>query len=242
MAAGARVRALATGPVFWVAMLAASALGTNLGDFAARGLGLTKEAGFAVLVAVCGASVLADRQFGRRTEAFYWVAIVLLRAAATNVADALTHPAGLGFVPVTAVLGVLALAAGARTRAAPDQPGSPLVDAWYWTAMFIAGVVGTTGGDLAWDTAGLPAATAALTALLVLLLAVRARWFPRVMLAYWCVVLAERCAGTPIGDGLAFRHGLDLGLPVSIACTGAVFGAALLWRERQRHGVATAAA
>ena len=59
------------------------------------------------------------------------------------------------------------------------------------------------------------------------------------MLSYWVAVLAERAAGTPVGDGLASRHGV--GLPAATACTAALFAAALLWRERGRR-VAVAAA
>ena len=69
----------------------------------------------------------------------------------------------------------------------------------------------------------------------------RARWFPGLKLSYWVVVLAERTAGTPVGDGLASRNGAGLGLPAATACTAALFAAALLWRERGRRVAVTAA-
>jgi len=79
--------------------------------------------------------------------------------------------------------------------------------------MFVAGVFGTVAGDLMNRTVGVLASAAALTALLTLVLLVRARWFPGLMPAYWVAVLAERAAGTPVGDGLASRHGMALGVP-----------------------------
>jgi uncharacterized membrane-anchored protein len=228
---GRAFRALQTGPLFWLAMLAASALGTNLGDVFAGRLGLPGAVGFGLLVASSVLAITGDWKAGRRTELYYWTAIVVLRGAATNVADFLTEDLRLGFAPVMAVLAVATLLAGARTRAgAGTRVASPVIDGWYWTAMLVAGVFGTVGGDLVNHSVGLFASAGLLTALLLAVLAVRGQWFPAAMMAYWVVVLAERCAGTPIGDGLASRRGVGLGLPVATACTAALFGAALAWR------------
>lgn len=232
---GRGFRAMQTGPLFWLAMLAASALGTNLGDVFAGRLGLPGTVGFGLLVASSVLAIACDWQTGRRTELYYWIAIVVLRGAATNVADFLTEDLRLGFVPVLAVLAVATLLLGARTRAgAGTRVASPVIDGWYWTAMLVAGVFGTVGGDLMNRSVGLFASAGLLTALLLAVLAVRQRWFPAAVLAYWVVVLAERCAGTPIGDGLASRRGVGLGLPVATACTAALFGTALAWRAWAR--------
>ena len=230
-----RVRALPTGPAFWAAMLAASALGTNLGDFCTDML--QPPRGFALLVLTCTLAVAADRWAGRQTQAAYWLAIVTLRAAATNVADVLTHDAGFGYQPTALLLGVAALVLGCQTRPGLGT-GSPLIDGRYWAAMLVAGIFGTVAGDLAAHTAGLLAAAALLTAILALVLALRAWQYPAAMPAYWAAVLAERCAGTPWGDGLASRHGAGLGLPLAMACTGAAFLAALLWRRQRATATA----
>ena len=237
------MRALETGPAFWLAMFAASAFGTNLGDLWTGRLGLPGPAGFGSLVVVSALAIWGDRRAGLRTEFAYWVAIVVLRAAATNVADFLTEHLRLGFVPAAAGLAAVALAVGVRTRASRvgRRGASPVIGGWYWTAMFIAGVFGTVAGDLMNRTVGVLASAAVLATLLVLVLLVRTRWFPGFMLSYWVAVLAERAAGTPVGDGLASRHGAGLGLPTATACTAALFAAALLWRERGRRMAMTAA-
>ncbi len=236
---GRGFRALQTGPLFWLAMLAASALGTNLGDVFAGRLGLPGPVSFGLLVAASVLAIAGDWRAGRRTEVYYWISIVVLRGAATNVADFLTEDLRLGFLPVMAVLAVVALLAGARTRAGTvTRVASPVIDGWYWTAMLVAGVFGTVGGDLMNHTIGLFASAGLLTALLMVVLAVRGQWFPAAMLAYWIVVLAERCAGTPIGDGLASRRGVGLGLPLATACTAALFAAALAWRAWARSRAA----
>ena len=233
---GRAFRALQTGPLFWLVMLAASALGTNLGDVFAGWLGLPGAVSFGLLVASSVLAIAGDWEAGRRTELYYWIAIVVLRGAATNVADFLTEDLRLGFVPMMAVLAVATLLAGARTRAGTGtRVASPVIDGWYWTAMLVAGVFGTVGGDLMNRSVGLFASAGLLTALLLAALAARRQWFPAAMLAYWVVVLAERCAGTPIGDGLASRRGVGLGLPAATACTAALFGAALVWRAWVRN-------
>ena len=73
-------------------------------------------------------------------------------------------------------------------------------------AMLVAGIFGTVVGDFTAHSIGLYAAAGLLVAALLALLAVRAWVFPGAMLAYWVAVLAERCAGTPVGDALASRH------------------------------------
>ena len=231
------LRALQTGTAFWLAMFAASAFGTNLGDLWTGRLGFNEPIAFGLLVIVSTAAILADRRVGVRTEVAYWVAIVVLRAAATNVADLMTERLHFPYGPVAEALALLAIAAGLLTRAghARRRAISPVIDAWYWTAMFIAGVFGTVAGDLMNRTVGVLPSAALLAALLSLVLLIRARWVPNLMLSYWVAVLAERAAGTPVGDGLASRHGFSLGLPVATTVTAALLAGALAWRERGRR-------
>ena len=241
------LRAMETSWTFWLAMLAASGFGTNLGDLWTGRLGLPQGVAFGSLMLLSGLAIWRDRRDGMRLEAWYWVAIIVLRAAATNVGDFLTEALKLPYLPVVIALAVLALVAGAQTQAGMRPPAraevrgpqgtgaSPVIDAWYWAAMFLAGVFGTVGGDLVNQTIGVRVSAGVLTAILLLVLAARARWFPGAMLAYWAVVLAERAAGTPIGDGLASRRGLGLGLQAATIVTATTFLLALAWRERTRR-------
>ena len=230
-------RALNATPAYWLSMFAASALGTNLGDFWVGELSFGRGMSFASLAALSVLAIWTDRNDGRRGEAAFWVsrgeaafwvAIVALRAAATNLGDFLTHDLAFGFVTVTIVLGVATLVAGAFTRIDPAKGNSPTIDIRYWVAMLIAGVFGTVGGDLAAHWMGLAAAAFALGGLLVLLIALRDRFAPVSVIAYWCVVLAERSAGTPAGDALASHRAAGLGLPMAMACTGGLLLAGLL--------------
>ncbi len=234
-AAGTKERALGAGPDFWLAMFTASVLGTNLGDLGVDTLSLGRWVSFALLAVICALAIGADSRFGQRTNAYFWIGIVGLRAAATNVADALTHDFGFGYGVTAFSLAVLALVAGCLTRPSPIGGGSPRIDRRYWIAMLIAGVFGTVSGDMASHQFGLYAAAGMLTAALLLVLVIRHRAFPAAILGYWCAVLLERCAATPVGDSLASRHALGLGLNLATACSTSGFLLALVWRwTRQR--------
>ncbi len=81
------------------------------------------------------------------------------------------------------------------------------------------------------------AALIALGLALIVVIFVRGALAATSMVGYWCVVLAERAAGTPAGDWFASRRGLGLGLPVALLCTGAALVAALwLYQRTKRQG------
>jgi uncharacterized membrane-anchored protein len=51
---------------------------------------------------------------------------------------------------------------------------------------------------------------------------------------YWASVVAARTAGTTLGDMLASRHGMQLGLSLSTVITGSLLaGVVLLWPQRR---------
>ena len=210
-------------PAYWFEMFAASALGTNIGDFWVDDIGLGRIASFASLAVVCIVAIAIDRRWGGRTEAGFWTAIVVLRAAATTCADYLTHELGLSYPLVTIVLGLAALALGALTIADPIRRGAPSTDLRFWAAMLVAGLCGTAGGDLASHTIGLGTAALGLGMGLAALIVMRRAVCPSVLMAYWIVLLADRTAATPAGDWLASR----LGLPVAMLVTGGLLAAGL---------------
>jgi uncharacterized membrane-anchored protein len=51
---------------------------------------------------------------------------------------------------------------------------------------------------------------------------------------YWLAIVAARTAGTTLGDFVASRHGLNLGLPFSTLCTSLLLiGILMLWRRNR---------
>jgi len=220
------------GARYWLSISLASVFGANMGDFVSHVLGLGHDRGLAPLAVVLVVVLLLERRARFATEAYYWLAIVTVRTAATNLADFGTHDLRLGYAGVLgglAALLVLTLLAD-RRRAAP--PGLPATGALYWTAMLIAGTLGTAAGDCAADALGLGAASIATVALLGVALALGTRDALQTTIGYWITIVIVRTAGTNLGDFVAGRHGLGLGLPVSTPLTGLLMVAVLLlWKK-----------
>jgi uncharacterized membrane-anchored protein len=49
---------------------------------------------------------------------------------------------------------------------------------------------------------------------------------------FWLIVMAERCAGTAVGDALASHRAVGLGVPVASVCTGVLTIISLAMRAR----------
>lgn len=234
-AAVSPLRAMDVTYAYWLAMLAASALGTNLGDLWAEILFPGRFSSLASLLTICAMAVWYDRRAAARTESGYWMAIVVMRAAATNLADIITHDLAMNYVLASALLAVLTLIAARSTHPDPVRGGSPLVDSAYWVAMFVAGLFGTVAGDFIHHSIGLYAASGMLCLVLAGLIIARDVAASASMLVYWAIVMAERCAGTAIGDALASRRAVALGVSVASVCTGALTVGALLMRLKHRR-------
>ena len=230
------------GPGFWVALCFASVFGANMGDFLAHNLGLGHFKGLPFL-AVAFLLIVTLERFERLThETWYWAAIVVIRTAATNIADLLC---GDWRLPRLLVMAGLALALGAVAalvwqawkRAGGAGGAKRLIlgaDARYWLSMLLAGTLGTVMGDYFSHNLHLGDGPASIVLSVVLagffLAGARGRiWQPAL---YWATVAMVRAAGTALGDW--FAHGL--GLAVSTAATGLAFALLLLiqWQRRPR--------
>jgi uncharacterized membrane-anchored protein len=162
------------GPRYWAAMSAASVFGANMGDFVSHDLHMGHAGGLPGLALLFAAILALERWPRWRSEAFYWLAVVVLRTAATNVADLATHDLKLGSAAVAAVLALLMAGVMLADRQ-PAPVGLPAADARYWVALGLAGTLGTVLGDAIADGAGLGFATAATATVLSMALVARSR-------------------------------------------------------------------
>jgi uncharacterized membrane-anchored protein len=240
-------------PRYWAAILVASMCGANTGDFLSHNLHLGHWRGLAPLAVVFLLIVWAERRARVATEAYYWLAIIVLRTAATNLADLATHDFGLGYpitdLGVTALLvGVLLLDRWRKRAATPDRVAPdkftaklPATDAPYWVAMLTAGTLGTASGD--WVAHGLGLGFGSVVLVAVFGVVLLAAWRVGGMSVpwYWASIVAARTAGTTLGDYLASRHGLDLGLSVSTSLTACMLAAAVVLWPHRREIVSVAA-
>ena len=231
---------------YWTAILAASMCGANTGDFASRILGLGHTRGLLPLALIFLAIVWAERQSRVATQAYYWLAIIVLRTGATNLADLGTHDLRLGYLLcmgcLVGLMGLMLLIDRARGVqpvgvAGPDGRwrSLPATDTSYWITMLAAGTLGTAAGDWVAEETPLGLGYGSLVLLGVLLATwlVSDRFGGMAKPWYWATVVAARTAGTTLGDLLASRRGLGLGLVVSTICTSLLLaGIVVLWRRR----------
>ena len=230
---------------YWTAITLASLFGTNLGDLYAHNSGLGLLGGLPPLAALAGAVFLIEHYDQRGRELYYWLAILVLRTGATNIAD--YGKKHVGWVPLgIGLLAALVVLAFWSARASADEAvrtrGMPRTGAPYWAAMLAAGVFGTFFGDMAAKLAGKGGASLALGALLAIMLlgSQRRRW--RAPLVYWTIVAVARTAGTAMGDWLAENDALPIGLPMATAITGACFALVVaLWPRRPSAWLGTEA-
>ena len=219
------------GPRYWVLIAVASVFGANLGDFASHDLHLGHWHGLLPMAVVLGAILWGEQRTRIRTEAFYWLAIVTVRTAATNLADLTTHdlktPYGWAVAGLTVALAVWVLVAGLRER---TRWGLPQTGLAYWIGMLLAGTLGTAIGDGVADEVGLGVlmGSVALGLITAVLFALRQRASLALVVGYWVAVVAIRAVGTTLGDLSAHTMGLEASTLVS----GVILAAGvMLWKQ-----------
>ena len=236
---------------YWVGITFASIFGTNLGDFYAHESGVGIGLGLLLLVILFVATYRVEARDGSAHEVYYWLAIIVIRTGATNIADYLAFrvriPALLLASGLAAVIAVLACRRGSgpasRARADPGStsPTTAGTNLTYWAAMLAAGVFGTVVGDVCSHRFGQGTASIGLGLLLAALLAVAKRRAATLVAVYWCAVALARTAGTCIGDWCVENKILHVGLSLSTLLTGTAFVAILMvLRSAPRDTRATA--
>lgn len=231
-----------TGPRYWAALCCVSVLGCNSGDFVSKVLHLGHTNGLLPEALVFAIILVAERLMRVRTEAYYWLALVTMRTAATNLGDTMKHELAIPWLVAIGGLAVgLVAVQVAEKLLAPRNPdematGIPDTNGFYWCTMLIAGTLGTVGGDYVADVVGLGEGMGTLVLTAAVAIALSARTFLGLVgrPSYWGTVVLVRCAGTTAGDYFASRHGLNLGLSVSTAAWAiATIVLLLLWRASE---------
>jgi uncharacterized membrane-anchored protein len=229
---------------YWAGITMASVFGTNTGDWFAFRSGLGILGGLPILAALIAAAYFLERRDDSQHEAWYWLAIILIRTGATNIAD---YVCGRRFLGVDRVAFSLALAVFIAAMVfwqhrKNDEPGLPRTDANYWVTMLAAGVFGTAAGDAVLGSLGGPEgsggvyASAILATLLAVLLLFGRGGRVQMLYYYWLTICIARTAGTAIADMLAENETLNIGLVASTIATGIVFvGVLLLWRSNPKR-------
>jgi uncharacterized membrane-anchored protein len=228
----------ALGARYWTALCLASIFGANMGDFFARNLGLGHVAGLPFLALALGIVIVSERFDRTIHQVYYWVAIIIVRTAATNFADFacgdMKLPRLFVIIGLTAALALAVIASWQLVwrRSSDTSDGVLRADFGYWVSMFVAGTLGTVIGDYCSHDLHLgdAAASILLSPILGLLFVIVRGGLLRSLWFYWLTVAMVRAAGTAVGDFVSGRH--MLGLPLSTLVTGALFVALLaMWKQ-----------
>jgi uncharacterized membrane-anchored protein len=228
----------AIGPRYWISIAIASICGANMGDFIPAVLKLSDLGGLLMLALAFAFIALANQWSRRGNEVLYWLAILVIRAAATNLADLGIDRTHLGYIMVSACLAALLVAILALRRASSLRPvtgGLPRTNGVYWLAMLTAGTLGTVLGDgighmIHPITLGVPISAIIATGAVALILGQRTRldMASAAAATYWAAIVAIRTWGTNFGDIAAFF----LSLPVSMMLSGLLLaGTLIVWHE-----------
>lgn len=221
------------GAGYWAAMSIASVFGAGLGDFISHDFHLGHWRGLLPLALLLALMLRCMRRGWIAFVAGYWMSVVVVRTAATNVADLATHDLHLGNVALLGGLAGLLLLTVASGRwgmqPAVSRPGLPAIDRRYWIALFLAGTLGTVLGDDTTGRYGQAGASILLCMILGAMFWLRWRRTSDGKAGYWSTVVAARTAGTSLGDLLADQSGL--GLAGSTVASGMLLLATLLARR-----------
>src|SRR5262245_24288848 len=139
--------------LYWTVILSTSTAGTTMSDFMDRTLGLGYARGSLILLACLSAVLIAWRRCegtlsvssirSRRTEVFYWVAILFSNTLGTALGEFLADDSALGFLGGAALIGgLIALTALAAWLTRVDRV------VLFWIAFVLTRPFGATCGDL----------------------------------------------------------------------------------------------
>jgi uncharacterized membrane-anchored protein len=138
---------------YWSALCLASIFGANMGDLCARNLGLGHVAGLPFLAIALALVMIVERFDRMQHQSYYWIAIIIVRTAATNFADFAAGGMKLPRLRVMAALLILLVAAVWLSwkffwqHRSATSDSALRADLSYWISMFIAGTLGTVMGD-----------------------------------------------------------------------------------------------
>ena len=184
----AQLRARAFHPaLYWLVILTTSTAGTTMSDYMDRTLGLGYATGALILAGTLALVLIAWRVAvgdlsvslisTRRSEAFYWAAILVSNTLGTALGDYLADSSGLGFLGGAILIGTLILFVALAYRF--TKVDHVLL---FWLAFVLTRPFGATFGDLLTkplDRGGLGFGTIGSSAVLGVLLVAGLLWTSR---------------------------------------------------------------
>ena len=194
---------------FWLIKVLSTTVGETGADYLAvhAGLGAAVTGGItATLLAIALAAQLRSRRF---VPWLYWLCVVLLSVAGTQITDALTDGLGVSLYLSTSVfavmLGLLFLAWYRRERTLSITTiNTGRRERCYWAAILLTFALGTAAGDLATEALalGFRLGVVVFGALIAIVYAAN-RSGANAVLTFWLAYILTRPLGASLGDLLS---------------------------------------
>ncbi len=240
---------------YWVAIVAASMCGANSGDLAAGPLHLGHVNGLLPMAIFFLVIIFAEKTLNWTTIAFYWLAIIVLRTMATDLADFVTkdlkisYPVfEIGLIAFMALMLFIDKARGTEASGIIGRDGVwrglPQTDWSYWIVMLAAGTLGTAFGDWIAEKDQLNFGVY-YGSLLCVPIFVGALWLATFVGKmtkpwYWVAIVACRTLGTDLGDMIVAliqtqTHSRPTSLWISTGCTAVLLAVIVaFWKHKTR--------
>jgi len=194
---------------FWCIKILATTVGETAADYLAVHVGLGALVTDAITAALLAAALLWQLRQQSHVPWIYWLTVVLLSIAGTQVTDALTDALGVSLYLSTGVFGVLlAMLFAVWFRSERTLSIQTIVtrrrELFYWGAILLTFALGTAAGDLATEELALGFRIGVLVfGGLIAAVAFFRRCGVDAVLSFWLAYILTRPLGASLGDLLS---------------------------------------
>ncbi len=213
---------------FWIIKVLSTTVGETGADFLAVDAGWGQWPTAAVVGVELAVALFMQLNARRCTPLLYWLTVVLVSVAGTQITDILTDKLGVSLYLSTSVFAVLLAAIFAIWyRVERTLSIATIVtrrrELFYWAAILCTFALGTAAGDLATEALGLGFSWGAVIfGVLIALTCAAWRFGAHSVLTFWIAYILTRPFGAALGDLLTQAKAYG-GLGMGAMWTSALF-------------------
>jgi uncharacterized membrane-anchored protein len=195
--------------VFWAIKIMATTVGETGADYLAVRAGLGTWLTDALTLVLLIAALTLQLRMNRYVPWIYWLTVVLVSVAGTQITDAMTDKLGVSLYASTAGFAIaLALVFYFWYRKEKTLSIHTIFttrrELFYWAAVLFTFALGTAAGDLATEALGLGFMVGSLIfALLIAFVGIAFYTGANAVLSFWIAYILTRPLGASLGDLLS---------------------------------------
>lgn len=218
---------------FWLIKILSTTVGETGADFLAVNVGLGMLITDAITAALLAIALGLQLHFRRLVPWAYWLTVVLISVAGTQITDALTDGAGISLYLSTACFGALLaivfwLWYRSERTLSIRQIDTRRREIFYWVAILCTFALGTAAGDLATEALGLGFSWGVVVfGALIAVTGLAAYLGLNRVLAFWIAYILTRPLGASLGDLLSQSRAYG-GVGLGAVNTSVVFLSAIV--------------